>query len=176
MARQGFMAPAPSHSSSSRDVAAGSRTFTHHESTVSSLHRIAEANIAVEGLRNTYGILILRIAVSYPHRTAEANIAGGKAFETREHSSTSAFQIHRHVLPPSTVTVQHKDLLQSPLSNAHSRTKQRRWKAHRSSRCQASSVDAFKTRTLAGLHRASDLTHSIFLQSTMYADPLAGRV
>ena len=103
MARQGFMAPAPSHSSSSRDVAAGSRTFTHHESTVSSLHRIAEANVAVGGLRNTYDIYIyiLRIAVSYPHRTAEANIAGGKAFETREHSSTSAFQIHRHDLPPS---------------------------------------------------------------------------
>jgi hypothetical protein len=79
MARQGFMAPAPSHSSSSsRDVAAGSRTFTHHESTVSSLHRIAEANVAVGGLRNTYDIYILRIAVSYPHRTAEANIAGGK--------------------------------------------------------------------------------------------------
>lgn len=98
MARQGFMAPAPSHSSSSRDVDAGSRTFMHHESTVSSLHRIAEANIAVEGLRNTYGIYLLRIAVSYPHRTAEANIAGGKAFETREHSSTSALQIHRHDL------------------------------------------------------------------------------
>jgi hypothetical protein len=58
MARQGFMAPAPSHSSISRDVAAGSRTFTHHESTVSSLHRIAEANVAVEGLRNTYDIFI----------------------------------------------------------------------------------------------------------------------
>ena len=58
MARQGFMAPAPSHSSSSRDVAAGSRTFTHHESTVSSLHRIAEANVAVGGLRNTYDIYI----------------------------------------------------------------------------------------------------------------------
>ena len=58
MARQGFMAPAPSHSSSSRDVDAGSRTFTHHESTVSSLHRIAEANIAVEGLRNTCDIFI----------------------------------------------------------------------------------------------------------------------
>jgi hypothetical protein len=79
MARQGFMAPAPSHSSSSRDVAAGSRTFTHHESTVSSLHRIAEANVAVGGLRNTYDIYIyIAIAVSYPHRTAEANIAGGK--------------------------------------------------------------------------------------------------
>ena len=175
MARQGFMAPAPSHSSSSRDVAAGSRTSTHHESTVSSLHRIAEANIAVEGLRNTYGIYIADPCPTPIAQRKQTSLVGRPS----KHVNTLQLQLSRSIDMFSlhrTVTVQHKDLLQSPLSNAHSRTKQRRWKAHRSSRCQASSVDAFKTRTLAGLHRASDLTHSIFLQSTVYADPLAGRV
>ena len=97
MARQGFMAPAPSHSSSSRDVAAGNRTFTHHVSTVSSLHRIADANIAVEGLRNTYDIQY-RSPCPTPIAQRKQTSLVGKAFETREHSS--AFQIHRHVLPP----------------------------------------------------------------------------
>jgi len=176
MARQGFMAPAPSHSSSSRDVAAGRRTLTHHESTVSSLHRIAEAHVAVGGLRNTYDIYIADRRVLPPshsgskHRWWERPSKHVNTLQLQLSRSIDTFSLHR------TVAVQHKDILQSPLSNAHSRTKQRRWKAHRSSRCQASSVDAFKTRTLAGLHRASDLTHSIFLQLTMYADPLAGRV
>jgi hypothetical protein len=103
MARQGFMAPAPSHSSSSsRDVAAGSRTFTHHDSTVSSLHRIAEANVAVGGLRNTYDIYIYcGSPCPTPIAQRKQTSLVGKAFETREHSSTSAFQIHRHDLPPS---------------------------------------------------------------------------
>ena len=172
MARQGFMASAPSLSSSSRDVAAGSRTFTHHESTVSSLHRIAEANVAVGGLRNTYDIYIADRRVLPPshsgskHRWWERPSKHVNTLQLQLSRSIDMFSLHR------TVAVQHKDLLRSPLSNAHSS----RWKAHRSSRCQASSVDAFKTRTLAGLHRASDLTHSIFLQLTMYADPLAGRV
>jgi hypothetical protein len=84
MARQGFMAPAPSHSSSSRDVAAGSRTFTHHESTVSSLHRIAEANVAVGGLRNTYDIYILRSPCPTPIAQRKQTSLVGKAFETRD--------------------------------------------------------------------------------------------
>ena len=171
------MAPAPSHSSSSRDVAAGSRTFTHHESTVSSLHRIAEANVAVGGLRNTYDIYIYcESPCPTPIAQRKQTSLVGKAFETREHSSTSAFQIHRHVLPPSHSS---RSTQRFPSKLPLQRSQQNQAalvEAHQSSRCQASSVDAFKTRTLAGLHRASDLTHSIFLQLTMYADPLAGRV
>ena len=128
MARQGFMAPAPSHSSSSRDVAAGSRTFTHHESTVSSLHRIAEANIAVEGLRNTYDIFIADRRVLPPshsgskHRWWERPSKHTNTLQLQLSRSIDMISLHR------TVAIQHKYVLRSSLSNAHSRTKQRRWK------------------------------------------------
>jgi hypothetical protein len=128
MARQGFMAPAPSHSSSSRDVAAGSRTFTHHESTVSSLHRIAEANVAVGGLRNTYDIYIADRRVLPPshsgskHRWWERPSKHVNTLQLQLSRSIDMISLHR------TVAIQHKDVLRSSLSNAHSRTKQRRWK------------------------------------------------
>ena len=129
MARQGFMAPAPSHSSSSRDVAAGSRTFTHHESTASSLHRIAEANVAVGGLRNTYDIYI------YCGSPCPTPIAQRKQTSLvgrpSKHVNTLQLQLSRSIDMFSlhrTVAVQHKDVFRSSLSNAQSRTKQRRWK------------------------------------------------
>ena len=142
MARQGFMAPAPLHSSSSRDVAAGSRTFTHHESTVSSLHRIAEANVAVGGLRNTYDIYILRSPCPTPIAQRKQTSLVGKAFETREHSSTSALHIHRHDLPPSHSS---RSTQRCPSKLPLQRSQQNQAapvEAHQSSRCQASSVDA----------------------------------
>ena len=128
------------------------RIFTHHESTVSSLHRTAEASIADGGLlKHVYYVHSMN-TVSYPHCTAEASIAGGG---------------------PS----KHKCYLSSLNTvSLHSGSKHRQWRARRSCSCRASSVDAFKTRTLAGPHRASDSTHSVFLHLTMYADPLAERV
>jgi hypothetical protein len=128
MARQGFMAPAPSHSSSSRDVAAGSRTFTHHESTVSSLHRIAEANVAVGGLRNTYEIFIADRRVLPPSHSGSKHRWWERP---SKHVNTLQLQLSRFIDMISlhrTVAIQHKDVLRSSLSNAHSRTKQRRWK------------------------------------------------
>ena len=93
--RQFIMAPAPSLSSRRccrqgplrtmsppcpPSIASGSKhrrggPSKHvNQSVVSSLHRTAEASVAVEGLRNTY-FMSVAIAMSYPHRPAEASIA-----------------------------------------------------------------------------------------------------
>ena len=109
-ARQCFMAPVPSRSSS-RDVA-GNRTFTHHESPVSSLHRTAEASIAVEGLRNTYIIYVL------DRRVLPPSLSGSKHRWWEGLRNTSFPFPHR-----------------SPYPIAHSGSKRRQWRACRSLRC-----------------------------------------
>jgi hypothetical protein len=104
-----------------------------NQSVVSSLHRTAEASVAVEGLRNTY-IMSVAIAMSYPHRSAEANIAGGgpskhvAAFPNRGPHSIAHSGSKRRQWRAS---VTHR----SPHSIAHSGSKRRQWRAsvtHRS--------------------------------------------
>ena len=137
--RQFIMAPAPSLSSRRccrqgplrtmsppcpPSIASGSKhrrggPSKHvNQSVVSSLHRTAEASVAVEGLRNTY-IMSVAIAMSYPHRSAEANIAGGGPSK------------HVAAFPN-----------RGPHSIAHSGSKRRQWRAYWSSRCQNTSLDA----------------------------------
>jgi len=137
------MAPAPSLSSTV-DVA-GNRTFTHHESPVSSLHRTAEASIAVEGLRNTYIITVPDRRVLPPslsgskHRWWEGlrNTSIDKSYSSSHrgpHSIAHRGSKHRQWRASFT----HR----SPHSIAHSGSKRRQWRARRSSRCRITSVDA----------------------------------
>ena len=133
-----------------------------NQSVVSSLHRTAEASVAVEGLRNTY-IMSVAIAMSYPHRSAEANIAGGgpskhvAAFPNRgphsiAHSGSKRRQWRASVTHRSPHSIAHSGSKRrqwrasvthrSPHSIAHSGSKRRQWRAYSSSRCRITSVDA----------------------------------
>ena len=151
------------------------RTFTHHESPVSSLHRTAEASIAVEGLRNTY-IITVAIAVSYPHRSAEANIAGGKAFETQQSISRTPPPI---VAPTPLLTGEADIASGEPHSPIVAPTPSLTAEANVASGEPVDLLAAESRRLMLVMvhtHRSSDSASSIFSQLTMYADPLAERV
>lgn len=151
------------------------RTFTHHESPVSSLHRTAEASIAVEGLRNTYIITVL------DRRVLPPSLSGSK---------------HRwwEGLRNTTIDKSYSSSHRGPHSIAHSRANIASGEPHspivaptpsltaEANVASGEPVDllAAESRRLmlvmVHTHRSSDSASSIFSQLTMYADPLAERV
>jgi hypothetical protein len=114
--------------------------------------------------------------VSYPHRSAEANIAGGKAFETQQSISRTPPPI---VAPTPLLTGEADIASGEPPSPIVAPTPSLTAEANVASGEPVDLLAAESRRLMLVMvhtHRSSDSASSIFSQLTMYADPLAERV
>jgi hypothetical protein len=136
--------------------------------------------------------------VSYPHRSAEANIAGGKAFETRQSISRTPPPIvaptplltgeadiasgepHSPIVAPTpSLTAEANVASGEPHSPIVAPTPSLTAEANVASGEPVDLLAAESRRLMLVMvhtHRSSDSASSIFSQLTMYADPLAERV
>ena len=136
--------------------------------------------------------------MSYPHRSAEANIAGGKAFETRQSISRTPPPIvaptplltgeadiasgepHSPIVAPTpSLTAEANVASGEPHSPIVAPTPSLTAEANVASGEPVDLLAAESRRLMLVMvhtHRSSDSASSIFSQLTMYADPLAERV